>query len=154
MKLCKVIRRQFYIENMRKNFQYSLILISCTLIGLQIYLTLFFSKNKVIYRLFIWCHQYYRFWYIRRSRYAVFTPITSRMPPRNNKTMYSIWPRIRWRMQWPCRSCQMNQMAPRSNRHRLSMLHRHCRPFWQWTHNPFTNLTWLFAQLMSRLFVL
>lgn len=46
MKLCKVIRRQFYIENMRKNFQYSLILISCTLIGLQIYLTLFFSKNK------------------------------------------------------------------------------------------------------------
>ena len=52
MKLCKVIRRQFYIENMRKNFQYSLILISCTLIGLQIYLTLFFSKNKVIYQLY------------------------------------------------------------------------------------------------------
>ena len=58
MKLCKVIRRQFYIENMRKNFQYSLILISCTLIGLQIYLTLFFSKNKVILTV---CALFYNF---------------------------------------------------------------------------------------------
>ena len=46
-KFVSAVRRQFYIENMRKNFQFSLILISVTLIGLQIYLTLFFSKHKV-----------------------------------------------------------------------------------------------------------
>jgi len=45
-KFVSAVRRQFYIENMRKNFQLSLILISVTLIGLQIYLTLFFSKHK------------------------------------------------------------------------------------------------------------
>ena len=115
MKLCKVIRRQFYIENMRKNFQYSLILISCTLIGLQIYLTLFFSKNKVIYQLYdVIIH--FTVFYARRSLYAVFMPITSRMPPPSNKITYSIWPKTRWRMLWPCPSCQMKQMAQRNNR--------------------------------------
>ena len=46
-KFTSTVRRQLYLENMRKNMQFSLISISCTLVALQIYLTLFYSKNKV-----------------------------------------------------------------------------------------------------------
>lgn len=52
-KVVSIFRRQLYFENMRKNMQFSLISISCTLVALQIYLTLFYSKNKVTVIMFI-----------------------------------------------------------------------------------------------------